>query len=128
MLAIDIVGLLISICLVSIRYPHYAFMAAMVNVLGQIITAVLFTGNVEKFITAGVFSSAEVTNLGGLKTILFTFSGPITNFLLSKMAGGVEFVSTANIVNPFAVLKHPLAVINLRFAVVSFLLGLCQLL
>lgn len=127
MLAIDIVGLLLSIILVSSRYPHYALVAALANALGQFIAAVLLAGNVEKFITAGAFSSLAVTNLGGLKTILFTISGPLTNFIISKVAGGVEFVSTANIVNPLAVLKHPLSVINLRFAVISLVLSVCQL-
>lgn len=128
MLAIDVVGLLLSVALVSIRYPHYALTAALANALGQVIMAVFLTGNVDKFITAGVFSTAAVSNLGGIKILLFTISGPLTNFIISRAAGGIEFVSTAQIVNPAAALKHPLAVINLRFAVVSLVLSVCQLL
>ena len=127
MLSIDIVGLVISVCLVGIRYPHYAFAAAVINAIGQIIMVIFLTGNVEKIVTAGAFSSAAVTNLGGLKTMLFTISGPLANFIISKFAGGIEFVSTNHIVNPTAMLKHPLAVINLRFAVISLVLSLFQL-
>ena len=126
MLAVDIVGLIISIGLVSIRYPHYALAAALANAMGQIVMAIFLAGNIEKIVTAGAFSSAAITNLSGFKIALFTISGPLTNFIISKLAGGIEFVSTAKIANPAAVLKHPLAVINLRFAVVSLVLSVCQ--
>jgi hypothetical protein len=126
MLAIDLVGLIITMGLVSVRYPHYAMAAALANALGQVVMAILLAGNIEKMISAGVFSSATVTNLSDLKIILFTLSGPITNFVLSKIAGGTEFVSTAQLWNPVAVLKHPLAVINLRFATISLLFSIFQ--
>ncbi|HWR45244.1 hypothetical protein [Sporomusa sp.] len=127
MMAVDVVGLVISIVLVSIRYPHYALAAALANATGQVLMAVFLSGNIEKIVTAGAFSSASVTNLSELKTVLFAFSGPLTNFIISKAAGGIEFVSTAHLVNPAAVLRHPLAVTNLRFAVVSLILSICQL-
>lgn len=127
MLSIDIVGLVISVCLVGIRYPHYALAAAVINAMGQIVMVIFLAGNVEKIVTAGAFSSAAVTNLGGLKTMLFAISGPLANFISSKFAGGIEFVSTNHIVNPTVMLKHPLAVINLRFAVISLVLSIFQL-
>lgn len=126
MLAIDLVGLLLTMGLVSIRYPHYALAAALANALGQIVMAVLLAGNIEKMISAGAFTSATVSNLSELKIILFTLSGPLTNFLLSKAAGGTEYVSTAQLWNPTAVLKQPLAVINLRFAMISLLFSVFQ--
>lgn len=127
MLVVDVIGLIISISLVSIRYPHYALFAALANALGQIVMAVFLAANIEKIVTAGAFSSSAITNLSGFKTILFMVSGSLTNFIISKAAGGIEFVSTAKILNPAAILKHPLAVINLRFAVVSLVLSMCQL-
>ena len=127
MWAIDLVGLTLSVALVSIRYPHYALAAALANALGQGAMAIFLTGNIEKIVSAGAFSSATVTNLSEFKIILFILSGPITNFFISKIAGGTEFVSTAALWNPAAMLKHPLAVINLRFAAVSLILSIFQL-
>lgn len=125
MVSIDIVGLMISIILVSVRYPHYALGAAVANAAGQVLMAVFLAGNIDSIVTAGAFSSAAVT-LSQHKTLLFMASGPLTNFIISKIAGGITFVSTANLVSPLAVLKHPLAVINFRFAVISLLLSICQ--
>lgn len=127
MLAIDMVGLVISIIIVGIRYPHYALAAALINTTGQIVMAVLLAANIEKIVTAGAFSSAAVTNLSGLPSLLFAVSGPLANFLVSKAAGGIEFVSNAQLVNPSAVLKQPLAVTNLRFAVISLVLSIISL-
>ena len=126
MLMIDFVGMVITICLVSLRYPHYALLAALANAIGQIVLAVFLDGNIDTIITAGAFSTSEVSNLSGLKNLLFTIGGPLTNFIISKVAGGIQFVSTSHLVNPTAVLKHPLAVINLRFAVISITLSICQ--
>ncbi|MDF2572197.1 MAG: hypothetical protein K0R55_3801 [Sporomusa sp.] len=126
MVAVDVVGLIISIVLVGIRYPHYALVAALANAVGQVLMVVFLLGNIEKIVTAGAFSSADITNLSQFKALLFAASGPFTNFIISKIAGGIEFVSTAHLVNPAAMLKYPLAVINLRFAVISSLLSICQ--
>ncbi|WP_425061128.1 hypothetical protein SCACP_19010 [Sporomusa carbonis] len=52
----------------------------------------------------------------------------MVGFIISKAAGGTEFVSTANLVNPVAVLKHPIAVVNLRFAIISLILSICKFL
>ncbi|HWR09250.1 MAG TPA: hypothetical protein VN379_20515 [Sporomusa sp.] len=100
--------------------------AALANTAGQVLMAIFLAGNIEKIVTAGAFSSASVTNLSELKSLLFAFSGPLTNFIISKAAGGIEFVSTAHLVNPAAVVKHPFAVTNLRFAVISLILSICQ--
>lgn len=126
MISIDVVGLIISIVLVSIRYPHHALAAALANALGQVIIAAFFAGDIEKIVTAGAFTSAAVTNLSEFKSVVFLISGPLTNFIISKIAGGIEFVSTAHLISPAAVLKHPFAVINLRFAVISLILSVFQ--
>ncbi|QDR80771.1 hypothetical protein [Sporomusa termitida] len=127
MLAIDMIGLVISIIIVGVRYPHYALAAAVINTTGQILMAVLLAANIEKIVTAGAFSSASMTNLSELQSLLFACSGPLANFLVSKAAGGIQFVSNAQLIKPTAVLKQPLAVTNLRFAVISLVLSLISL-
>ena len=127
MMAVDMVGLIISIIMVGIRYPHYALAAAAINTCGQILMAILLAANIEKIVTAGAFSSASITNLMELQRLLFVFSGPVANFLVSKAAGGIQFVSNAQLINPSAVLKQPLAVTNLRFAVISLVLSIISL-
>ena len=126
MISIDVIGLIISIVLVSIRYPHHALAAAVANALGQVTIAAFFAGDIEKIVTAGAFSSVAITNLSQFKSVIFVISGPLTNFIISRIAGGIEFVSTAHLLNPAVVLKHPFAVINLRFAVISLILSIFQ--
>ena len=77
---------------------------------------------------SGVFSSTSVTHLSnGIKPALIGFGGPLANYILSKAIGGAEWEKTKVLINPFSLLRHPIAVINLRFAAVSFIISLYRL-
>ena len=127
MLAIDFIGLAVTVCLVGLRYPHYVVVAALIHDFGRVIMTLFFHGEIESLVAAGAFSTTTVSNLGSdLKLALVIFSGPLANYIVSATVGGVEFERTAALVSPFAVLTHPFAVINLRLAIISCLVNIWQ--
>lgn len=127
MLTIDIIGLSLSIFLIGLRYPHYVIAAALFHDIGMILMVLFFNGQVETVVTAGAFSSIAVTKLDAIRSVVIAFSGPLVNYTFSALIGGTEFEKTANIFNPFARLRHPFAIINLRLAFLSFVVTLWQL-
>ncbi|VBB07982.1 Hypothetical protein LUCI_3247 [Lucifera butyrica] len=125
MLAIDIIGLIITASLIGLRYLPYVFLASLIHEIGRMTMAFFLQGQVESVTAAGAFGATTVHNLqGNMSALLVIFSGPLANYIVSATVGGVEYEKTAALFNPFAVLKHPFAVINLRFAVLSILFNL----
>lgn len=127
MLTIDIIGLSLSVLLIGIRYPHYVIAAALLHDAGMILMTLFFNGQLDTVVTAGAFSSITVSSLDGVRTAAIAFSGPLVNYALSALIGGIEFEKSANILNTFAKLRHPMAIINLRLAISSFLVTLWHL-
>lgn len=126
MITVDFIGLIVTACLVGMRYPGYILLAIMTHEAGRILLALFFQGQIDNIIVSGVFSATAV-HLPWSKLTLVTFGGPLANYVLSTMIGGVEWEKTKDLVNPFAVLRHPIAVINLRFAVASSLICVARL-
>lgn len=128
MITIDFIGLALTACLVGIRYPSYVALTVLIHEAGRIAMALFFQGHVDHILVSGVFSSTSVSQLpAGYKSALVAFSGPFANYVFSSTVGGVEWEKTKDIMNPFSLLRHPLAVINLRFAVVSFAVSLVRM-
>lgn len=125
MLTIDIVGLLLTIIFIGLRYPHYVVFAAVIHELGRIIMVLFLHGNIESVVAAGIFGSTVANNFKeGSMYWLVIFNGPLANYIVSATAGGIEFEKTAHLINPFKKLAYPFAVINLRFAIISLLINL----
>ena len=128
MLAIDFIGLAMTICLVGLRYPHYVLAAAAIHDVGRVITALFLSGHIQSVVAAGAFGAASVTELGSpLKGALVVLGGPLACYLASATAGGIEHERTARLINPCAVLDSPFVIITLRLAIISFLANICQL-
>ena len=127
MITVDFIGILITSCMVGIRYPGYLLLAVFVHEAGRIILAVFCQGQIDSIVVAGVFSATSVSHLSsGLKALLVSLGGPLANYVVSSAVGGVEWEKTSHLVNPFSALRHPLAVINLRFAAVSFFISIVR--
>jgi hypothetical protein len=119
MLTIDIIGVVVTICFIGIRYPHYAILAIMVHDFARVSMAVFLNGHIDTVVAAGAFSAISVTSLDELKRAVIAFAGPLASYAVSAMAGGSEFERTSHIFKPTVHLQHPLSVINLRLALVS---------
>lgn len=123
MLGIDLIGLLATICLVGIRYPHYVLLATCVHECGCIFVAVFLHGQIDYIVAAGAFGTMAVSNYNsGIIGILILFSGSVANYIMSSILGGIGFEPTANLINPLAYLKSPFAVVNFRLCILSFLI------
>lgn len=129
MVAVDFIGLILTICIVGLRYPHYVLAAAFIHEAGRILMALFLHGQIDTLVAAGAFGIASIGNLGsGAKLAMVVFAGPLANYIVSSTAGGVEFERTTHLLNPFAILTHPFAVVNLRLALVSCLVNIWQFL
>lgn len=128
MLMIDIIGLLVTILLIGFRYPHYVIFAAAIHEFSRIIMVLFLHGTIDSVVAAGIFGSTVVHNFKESSlNWLVIFSGPLANYIVSSTAGGIEFESTAHLINPLKKLTYPFAVVNLRFAIISLLVNLKEL-
>ena len=128
MLMIDLVGIIFTICLVGLRYPHYVLCAVVIHDLGRVLMTLFLHGHLETIVAAGAFGATVVTGVkSGVPALLILFGGAIANYAASATAGGIEYERTRHILNPLARIKHPFAVINLRLAMVSLVVTLWQI-
>lgn len=119
MIAIDIVGLVISTCCIGLRYPHLAICAGLIGDSARVLMTVILHGNVETLVSAGAFSIAITNFTGGLPVLLILASGPLANYIASSAFGGFQSEKLQNLIDPTAPVRHPFAVINARLALFS---------
>ncbi|MBP2625599.1 MAG: hypothetical protein H6Q68_310 [Firmicutes bacterium] len=123
MLGIDLIGLLATIFLVGLRYPHYVLLAAFIHEFGRIFVALFLHSHIDYIIAAGAFGTMAVSNYkSGPIGIVLIFSGPLANYIICSIVGGIAFEPTKNLLNPLVNLKSPFAVINFRLCIISCLI------
>lgn len=115
MLGIDLIGLLATICLIGVRYPHYVILATCIHEFACIIVAVFLHVQIDSIVAAGAFGTLTVSNMG----FLILYSGSLVNYMISSIWGGIAFEPTTNLINPWAYLKSPFAVVNFRLCILS---------
>jgi hypothetical protein len=127
MLTLDIVGLVVTVCLIGLRYPLHVLGASLINGLGQVLMILFLHGHIESVVAAGAFGSTVVSGVkSGAPALLVIFAGSLSNYIVSSAAGGIEYEKTRHILNPLSPAKFPFAVVNLRLALLTFLLQLWQ--
>lgn len=127
MLAVDFVGLLLTVCLVGLRYPHYALGAAAIHDAGRLLLALFSNGRIEAVIAAGAFGSTAVGGLpAGIVPLAVAMGGPLANYLVSAGLGGWEREPTAHLFHPAAAVRNPFAMVNMRLALLSTIVTLWQ--
>lgn len=120
MLSVDLIGLIVTIVIVGIRYPHVVLLAALANNVAQLVMALFLYGSIEAIIASGAFGSVVINNNAALHIkILVLVSGPLANYYLCKLTGGIAYEPTFELFSPVVKLRHPFAVINFRFALLS---------
>ncbi len=124
MLLIDMVGMLVTLFLTGLRYPQYVLLATLIHDLANIMAVFLLKRQIQSIVSAGAFGIAVTSSDSGSPAFWILILGPLANYLAASAAGGISFERTANLLNPFAKLRRPFAVINLRLAVFSLLYGL----
>lgn len=125
MLTIDFIGLLFTACLTGIRYPHYVLLATLIHELGRICMTMFLHGSIEAVVAAGAFGSTFFSKLdNSVQGVLIIFSGPLANYIACSVAQGVATERTGNLINPFLGVRHPFAVVNLRFAILSVIFNI----
>lgn len=128
MIAVDIIGLFFTVLVTGIRYPHYVFFAILIHHVTQVLTVLIFKGNLSGVIAAGAFSSVVVSGLSDpyVKAIVY-LSGGLAVYAASCAIGGVEFEPTSVLINPWAKLRFPCAVVFLRVAMISLVFAISSI-
>lgn len=127
MLVVDFIGLLMTICLTGLRYPHIVLAAGLIHDFGRILMVLFMSGNMESLVAAGVFGTATVTGFTNpINHALVVMAGPLACYLGCAVSGGIDREPTASLIHPCRALKAPVAVIMLRIAIVSFLINIWQ--
>jgi hypothetical protein len=120
MVVIDLIGLVATIALIGIRYPHYVLLAACLHELGEILITVFLHGQIDTIVAAGAFGTIVVSNYNAtILGVLIVFSGSLTNYIASSLAGGIAFEPTSHLLNPISSLKAPFAVVNFRLCILA---------
>lgn len=128
MITVDFISLVITNCLVGIRYPGLVLLALLIHEAGKIIAVLFLENQVQGLVVAGVFSTTTLAPMSSdIPPILIALGGPAANYLASSLVGGVEWEKTKALYNPLAILEHPLAVVNFRFAIISLAICLVRL-
>lgn len=124
MLTIDLIGLLATIVLVGLRYPHYVLVATCIHEFGTIFVGVFLHAKIDYIVAAGAFGTMAVSNYNSYAIgNLIIFSGSLANYIISSMIGGIAFEPTANLLNPLVHLRSPFAVVNFRLCILSALVS-----
>ncbi len=128
MVTIDLIGLLLTILVVSLRYPHYVLLATGIHELGQIFMVIAIHGQFDSMVTAGAFGTMTLrpfdSNIVG---VLLLFSGSLINYAASSIAGGIVFEPTRSLLNPLAKLRLPFSVVNFRLCILSCLVQMWKI-
>ena len=123
MVAIDLIGLVGTIFLVGLRYPHYVLVAASVHEFGRIFISLFSHSHIDYIVAAGAFGTLAVSNYtSGAINMLLIFSGSLANYIVCSIAGGIAYEPTAHLLNPLSNLKYPFAVINFRLSIIACLI------
>lgn len=128
MLTIDLVGLLSTIFVVGLRYPHYVLLATLIHELGRIFAVIVAHGELNYIVTAGAFGTMSFHHYNsGIVGFLLLYSGSLANYMISSIAGGIAFEPTKCLLNPLASLRSPFSVINFRLCVISCLVQIWKI-
>ncbi|MPN01090.1 hypothetical protein SDC9_148293 [bioreactor metagenome] len=117
---------MITISVISFRYPFYGFAAIFVHEFGRLTMTLLLHTQIQSVTTAGAFSTTIVDHSSVLAIMLIAFAGPLANFIVCSTSGGISFERTPHIIDPRSKLHNPFAIINLRLAVFSCLFNIGQ--
>lgn len=128
MLNIDLLGLLFTVLLIGPRYGHYVILASALAEAGRVGMTLFLHAHVIGLDWAGLFGGLRVHDVrSSSQTALILFSGPLVNYIISACNGGISRDGLRQVLNPFAPLTLPFAVINFRLAVIAGLCGLFQI-
>lgn len=120
MLALDIIGLIMTILLVGLRYTHYVLGAVLIGEAGRIFASLYVNAQLDTLVAGGIFSRVDIQGVNAKLSLLFIyFGGSLVNYFVGMAFGGLEKEKFAYLLNPFASVRHPFAVMNIRLAILS---------
>jgi len=119
MVAIDIIGLILTVLLMGPRYAHYILAAVVIGEVGRILMTLYVNAQLDALVAGGIMNGITFHGATGISLLLIYFGGVIFNYFIGMACGGIEREKLTHVLNPFAVVKQPFAVVNIRLAILS---------
>jgi hypothetical protein len=111
---------MITFILVGLRYTPYVLLAAAIGEVGRISASLYVNAQLDGVVAGGIFSRIAFQGVNAKLPVFFIyFGGPLVNYFVGMACGGLEKEKITGLVNPFASLRHPFAVMNIRLALLS---------
>ncbi|WP_422443845.1 hypothetical protein [Thermoanaerobacterium sp. DL9XJH110] len=117
---IDIIGILLTILIISPRYWNIVFLISCADLLFSVCISLVLQSRITEVIAGGIFSS--ITWPGG-KSFL-TILGPLFLLTIGLGLAGPKEIPWLDLINPLAGFRKPWPVIMIKLAVFRMLVFL----
>ncbi|MGE5560060.1 MAG: hypothetical protein ACM3XN_03275 [Chloroflexota bacterium] len=125
MLAIDLIGLAITVAIAGPALLPHLFAAALLQETGRLIVAVAAGGSVGSIMAGGLFGRTSAT---GVPAELVLLAGPLSVLLAGVLASGKRGPRRPDLWLPWAATPRPFAAACCRLSILSLIQCLWALL
>ncbi|MGI6142314.1 MAG: hypothetical protein ACOYEK_00390 [bacterium] len=129
MIALDLIGLVLSWLFLGPRYPGYIILLSIFQETSRFLLALALKTGVLNLTIGGIFGVTTIhQDMGSFPFLLILYSGPFCCYLLSRYRGCMQREEGAILFHPLAVLANPVGVLAWRFSLFSALVSTWRLL
>lgn len=123
MILLDLLGLIISSFVLGPGYIIYVFFLSVLQETVRLMVALVVDAEIERVFISGIFgfTTFQGASAGDIRGMLIVLAGPLILLLVYKMTGGLGRNPKGAFFNPLMKVKKPLAMVSLRFALLSLL-------
>lgn len=129
MILLDMFGLIISGLVLGPGYIFYVFFLSVLQEAVRLMVALAVDAQIEQVFISGIFGFTSFQGISArdLRGIMIVLAGPLILLLVYRMAGGLGRNPRGAFFNPLMRVKKPLAMVSLRFALLSLLISCWQI-
>jgi len=122
---LDWVGLIVSGFLLGPGYIIYVLFLSIAQELTRLLVALAVNVQIKEVFISGIFGFTSFTgiNLTDFRGMMIILAGPLVSFLIYRLTGGLGNNPKGAFFNPLVKVRNPLAMISLRFALVSLVIS-----
>lgn len=125
MIVIDYIGLIVTVVLIGVRYPLQALGALIIHEVGRIGAICFVQKPINLLLIGGAFGEMSFREpLSWGYVLIAAAAGPLLNYLVGSLAGGIVWERLSALINSAAQLRQPTGVIQIRLAAISLLFSL----
>lgn len=129
MILLDLLGLVISSFILGPGYIIYVFFLSVLQEAARLAVALAVDAQIEKVFISGIFGSTTFQGVStqDLRGMAIVLAGPLILLLVYRIAGGLGRNPRGAFLNPLMRVKKPLAMVSLRFGLLSLLISFWEI-